>query len=228
MGRISAFRRNPVDMHEAFELTVQDEQAGWPEMTSAIGRVVATSAWATIALQELAVALADSEYVYFLMEDSTMGGQINQVENLIKGPKRWSWSSKASPLHRESEEVALQCLVPLRRLSLYRNRIVHDEWYPDLRWGYTDGLLGRRATRYGKNEILSRRVTFHRVAYSLSIATESLNHTAIAVRDLRGSGQLGLDELRLARDCLATLDRRRLDAEAGRDPEWRWLERPSA
>lgn len=214
---------------EPFERIIQDDQPGWPEIASAIGRVVATSAWATIALQEMASAIAGSTSVFFLMEDGTMGTQIKQTRSLIQGPERWTSQGAAAHLRPECRDAAMECLSLLEWLTRFRNRIVHDEWYPDERVGDGDGLLGRRATRFGKVEVLSRRATFHRVAYSFYVATQCVNHTTTAVYSLRDQPEAPFWEMYLsqARDSLRTLAARRKDADAQSDAEWLWLERPS-
>lgn len=212
---------------EPVERTVQDDQPSWPDITSAIGRVVATSAWATIALQEMAAAVAGSDMLYFLMEDATMGTQIKQTKALIEGPERWTSMVDGPPLTRESRDAALDCLSLLAWLTPFRNRIVHDAWYPDERLS-ADGVLGRRATRFGRLEVLSRRATFHRIAYSFFLATKCLNETTLAVHALRDrpAEGFGTTHLQNATAALTTLAARRQASDRGRDPDWLWSQSP--
>lgn len=198
-------------------------------MALAIGRVVAASSWASIALPEMAAAAADSDAVFPLLEDPPMGFQIKQTRNILKGTERWLWGNRPG-IHREVTSSARGCLNELQWLTHYRNRIVHDEWYPDERVGDGDGLLGRRATRFGKEDVFSRRATFHRAAYSFYWATSCINHVTQSIQSFRDDPESTLWEtnLRNGAHALTKLCSRRSSAEAGRDADWPWLERPSA
>lgn len=195
-------------------------------MLAAIGDVTMSSGHASMALQQMAEAMTGTGLIYFILRDGTLGTQVKHVRTMVEQATTNEWI-RHPPMDTEARAMVLSTLKVMEKLVNWRNRVVHDVWEPAPSENWPDGLLGYRATRWGKEHVKTTVGSLHLLGKTFFLVACVLGDAGRAIEVLRSREQDATmahrnDPLRSARGYHRDLIARATAMESGQQEGWRW------
>lgn len=194
----------------------------YPQLLAGIGAVALNSGWASMALQQFAEALTGSTLVQVMLGDRTFGHQVAAVREVVRNVEPVTFP--VPQLNLDMLQVGTHAIDAMSELVKRRNRVVHDVWTPEPAPGCSDGVLGHRATQWGREIVRTNVRTFHSLGSSFFLVACVLGSAQHAINLLRSDEEGGpLDDHAIeVRGYHRDLQRRMAEIDAGTLPGWRW------
>ncbi|HEX4442145.1 MAG TPA: hypothetical protein VHZ81_01110 [Galbitalea sp.] len=191
------------------------------DLRRAMGEVVHNSAMVSQQLQMVGELVSGTGLLYFVLEEQTLGAQLNAVERMALATN-WNEYVAHRPLAEQHRQGLLDLFKQVRKLSEYRNRIVHDIWWVFPTDEFPDAIEGVRATRWGKKDAQSTITSVRTLASVMGSAASALSSYHYAIAGNRDGQDLGVTfhEPSPHPQVRSTLESMRNGTLAN----WRWVE----
>lgn len=220
------------------EERLDEIQRQYQRMLAAIGQVSVHSARASRQLQQLVAMVAGTDLAHLMLEDLTLGAQVKHAQAVLTMPN--DKFIGAAHLEPEVRDLAVYGLTTLATLTTFRNRVIHDHWYPDPTDEWPDGLKGMRPTRFSRATIYSSVRAFLRLGEVIGTTSALLSSVWLAVPEWRPAPEgtilarypdlyppgSSIPHTRTARGLRDKLEALFAQMESGGLPGWRWDEVP--
>lgn len=211
---------------------VTDNDTLHQEMLAGIGNVAMNSGHASQAVQQMIEVVSGTGLIYFIMRDAPLGSQVKDARTMVAKAGTNEWI-RHPPVDIEVRDLILKTLGALGRLVDYRNRIIHDIWWPAPTNSQPKGIHGNRATRWGKETVTSNVKSLHQVANTFFLVAATLGAAERALVDLRrlGDSPASWQRTDAMRELLGydrDLTARMTSIETGTLDGWLWVKTPYA